>query len=705
MSHAHFASTGVAETPVERGPSYATSAAYYVTRTTRRPLKEGEESPTATTAAAAAEAVRIQSETRKSGTGEEASPVDYELASKGAAASLRRPSDQVDMNPERFITPEEAQLSRAGSKAALRTIRDRRETLESEAVLEDIREKDRTSKMAATGAMATTHRRVDSGNVQEELPDLTNALSAASKSQQVVGEEQAVMQTVEPTFDPAKMHQVAVSKTQQNLAASFPPRGTQDETAKQDTLRAAAVTMAKQMYSLMPEAQEIAAAETSGGSNIRSQFIIGLDTGTHPKNLMLEAQKRVSLRLAQMDNEQQSTMIYHSARGSPRPPSITSFRRRLPSTSDAETSSFVRGAPRAPICTAHVREEANGVTRPPGDTALNGNLYMYSGRPSPAVLREWERKINEREMAVKAPPTWSFVPMTGTKFEDNPYVRDVARSKLQPTLDVIDDRVIERRARVIEKKLGKAHEKRYQKRQREREVETMKVHNMLLKLARKDGRSQTKKQGEDLHDEDRKKGKKKVHKAEKIPEKEDEGIDGVPADTHTAPRSRVDQDSALGPEMAAGPARKEEAEQVAPMEPVMQPNGTSRAAIPESTPQENVHQSGEPGLPGVVSQWSTSNDGEPARPVEPEQQTPIPPKQAKRTSNRFSLKTIFSRTTVRDTGKQGAFVVQKRTTAVARDGIENGASAAPMPAQPVVASLPEPQPGIVPRSSKFQEDL
>ena len=112
--------------------------------------------------------------------------------------------------------------------------------------------------------------------------------------------------------------------------------------------------------------------------------------------------------------------------------------------------------------------------------SIDRNLYLYSGRPSPAVLREWERKANERAMAVKATPTSTFVPMTGSNFEDNPQVREIARSRLQPRMAEIEDRVNRERAKALEKKLDKEHQKRYQKRQKEREVETTKAHNKLL---------------------------------------------------------------------------------------------------------------------------------------------------------------------------------------------------------------------------------
>ncbi|WEW60320.1 Eisosome assembly protein [Emydomyces testavorans] len=756
MSNAPVANAGTAQPPVERRSDYAATAAYYVTRTTQ-PAAAGEQAtPTTRT---------VTAEVSRSSVGNVTYPTDHELASKGALASLRHPppSQYKDTAVERYISPQEVALSRAGSKAALRSVRDRAETLESrETATEQLLGDERRARMAATGAMATTHRKVESTTIREGRPDLSHAILAASTSHRVVREDQGVMETVEPTFDPAKVHQIAVARTQRDLGVSFPPRGSRDGATKEDTAHAAAVTMAKQMYSLLPQAREIAAVETSGQTGAQDHLTTGLEPGRQPVNLLSAAQKRVTERLAQIDDEQRSMRMYQSARTSPTPPSISSFRRRRLSTSDAETTSVARGyAPRTRLRRLTSKEDmndVNGVSRlPNGDAVtkmaeknaedtmrnIDRDLYMYAGRPSPEVLREWERKANERAMAVKAPPTSTFGSRTGSQFEDNPHVRALARSRLQPTLAAMDDRVNQERARAIEKKLDEAHGQRYQKRQKEREVETMKLHTKLLgesprafkdlgdandmveltkQKTKKDVKAEKKKkekkkekkQKKDFKAKDHAEGEEKPPKEKTADKNEDErhaGLDGLPENKRSPPRSHVKQRGEGEPSKAtegapASSSKKEKAEQSKPAESAAQRNEASTEAPPEAQPQQEAHHTASTGtsggMGGPLSQWSTSNDGEAARPVEPEQPTPA---ESKRASKRFSLKGIFGRTGPRDTGTQGSFEVQRPTGSVARDAVEDEPSGAPVSIQPAVPSQRASQPGTVPRSSKFQEDL
>ncbi|KMU76680.1 hypothetical protein DIZ76_013878 [Coccidioides immitis] len=697
---------------VERGPDYATSAAHYVTRTTYRPIRGEKEAPRR---AAGSEASREQTGTRPRAVSGSEYAVAPELASKGAAASLRHPAEfqEVDPTTERLITAEEAKLSRAGSKAALRSARDRARTLESrETAPEELFESDQGARMAATGAMASTHRRTESASFQEGFPDLTHAISAASISHRTAQEEER------GGMEPSR--QVAFT--------SAPPQRAQDEAAKRNS-HAAAVIMAKQMYAVMPQARDMATFETSGYPGPVDPLLTGLDPSRPSVNLMSEAERRVAARLAQMDEEQKSVKAYHSARASPRPRSVSSARRRPQSVADMETSSFTRGhAQRTGFARYTLREEENGVASPVEDdavmemarknaddtiSAIDRDLYTYTGRPSPAVLREWERRVNERSMAVTAPPTSTFVPMTGSKFEDNPQVRALARSKLQPRLDEIDDRVNEKRAREIEKQLDEAQQKRYEQIQKERDVETLKVHSQLLKLeqkqAKKDAKSAKKKKKDS-------KGKGRDEAEEHPPEQgnptEDAGyagLDGGPEDKNAPPKSLIERErNGESSTAATKPIRREEAEQQASTDPARQPNGTSSEAVPDTAGPQQARQAEEPALGGIVSQWSTSNYGEMAQAAEPKQPVQPAAEPSKQSPNRFSLKSIFSRSGPRDTGNQGSFEAPKRQMgSTAGDEIGHEPEEAPeiQPSQPGQPADAEPQPGITHRSSKFQENL
>lgn len=217
-------------------------------------------------------------------------------------------------------------------------------------------------------------------------------------------------------------------------------------------------------------------------------------------------------------------------------------------------------------------------------------------------------------------------------------------------------------------------------------------------------------------------------------------VNGTTAERESPPLSRAEPERdheslRAGEEEAAGPVRKEETDRFAAS--AAQPNGTAAAATPEAGPErapseptepepeptpqpvpvavpvvpvvpvaapvavpaETLPQAPSPALPGTTDQWSTSNEGEEGGSVlvEPAEPTPAVPK---RSPKRFWG--MFGRSSPRDTGKQGSFEVQKRTAA--RDTVENGSSDAGPSVQPET-SQSEPQPGVIPRSSKFQEIL
>lgn len=411
-------------------------------------------------------------------------------------ASLRHPPEiQDEMTTEKLISSDGVGFSRAGSVAALRSARDRSETLDSrDMILEETLGQDQSSRKAATGAMATSHKRLESASIQEELPDLTQAMSAANTSHRVVREEETVVETVEPAYDPAKIHEVAIARTRDRLSTTNPSQSMPDETTKKNTQQAAAVTMAKQMYAARSQPRNM--ASTDGPQNRTAMRMA--PNNVQPVDLMSVAQKRVSARLAQMDAENAPMMMYRSPRTSMPASEASPMVRRESTASDAETSSFTRSRPQRTRFRSTMRERTNDIGAPVEEKeedilmkraqqnakitldSIDHDVYMRSGRPPPTVLRRWEREVNERAMAVKAPPTSTFVPMQGSRFEDSPHVQAIARSRLQPRLAEIDDRVYEKRASALERQLDEEHERWYRSIQKEREAETMRANATIL---------------------------------------------------------------------------------------------------------------------------------------------------------------------------------------------------------------------------------
>ncbi|KAI1976974.1 Eisosome assembly protein [Ophidiomyces ophidiicola] len=731
--------------PLKRELGHASSTAYYVTRTTHR-LRTDKTDSRAPAARSQAEKPAYPHKTHGAPLNNK-NPLymnDQDFAFKGAMASIRHRPQTQPIIADNLITPNEAKLSKAGSKAALQTAHNHTGTFETKATMaKKLLANDQGARKAATGAMVVTQK-AEPRALQDELPDLSQALPAAFASQRAVKEEQVVTGHGEPQFDPVKIHQVAMIRTQQSLASSLPFRGTQDEATKKGVQKAAALTMAKQLYPTAPPAETPAELEASEHPGFLGQQMLPLESRRREVDLMSEAQKRVSLRLAKMDDEQRLSRMYQNPRPSSRPASIASSRGRRLSSGDAETSSFTRGSISRRGFARHSLRMTNGshtvngindmhdntyapeedavmkMARKRADNTLDiidQNLYMRTGRPSPAVLREWERKANERAMAIRAPPTSTFISPAGTKLEDNPNVQALARTTLQPTLDAIDRGVDRKKSETFTKKIDSAREKEHRKTLKQREIETKKVHQKLLRIVRKEASGGWKQPRMTDVDGAKRKRRSEAEEALSLEEKRTQKTAGEQAAMNGSAKAHPTLQSSVVSDTSGEPSRAGDfPETPAQVErDVAQPTGqnatatqhpvvpAASAAAPlaeDSVHQEEPRQAGE-GMGGIVRQWSTSNDGESLG--RGKQKQPI---SSKRSSERFSFRGFFGRSAPADTGKQGSFEVQKRTEVLAAaEEAEAGPSSAPVSVDHPVPMEATPQSKTAPRGSRFQEDL
>lgn len=449
----------------------------------------------------------------------EISPAQEVLASAGAAASLahgrgteadsRRPPPQKS---PAATTARDSRLSKASSRAAFLAVREHGEdSLEAagpavgdQAGGDEYLEDDPNAKVAATSAIAG-HRRsrtAESPSIGTDgYPEL--AQEAATISHKTVRDEEPVVDGREETLDGARIHGIAMARTRRDLYTSHPPVGIEvEEKKKEETRQAAAVSMAQQMYAVMPRAEELATADDSSVYSDRAARRAPAEEQRGPSDsakqavyLHTIAERRVADRLAKLDEEraaeQRYTIPSRDGRPSSRPRSSNSSRVRRWSSSEGDAASTVRRrAQRRPFQPRPVAEEDEEESMVVDEALMatakrntasimedvDQRIYVYSGKPSQAKLDEWERRSKEHRKATGGGRTTSFV----TAHEESPQPdqgdpEELARQRIKPTLHEIDDRVNERRGRALTKRLDADQEKRFQQEQKRRDAETAEI--------------------------------------------------------------------------------------------------------------------------------------------------------------------------------------------------------------------------------------
>jgi hypothetical protein len=352
---------------------------------------------------------------------------------------------------------------------------------------------------AATSAIAGGRKRAESGtHTLVDLPDLAPALSAATTSQKAVKEEESVVEVEEPHLDGARIHCIAVAKVQRDMHPTRLPGDIQaDEKSKEETRRAAVISMAQQMYAVMPSAGQMAEEETSSIASERRRrrrTTLGVPepsaAAQQQANLHAIAEKRVSKQLSELDDELESTpRAVRTFRGASARPA--SHRRRW-SSSEVDSTEIVQArATRKPFRPRTVVEETPGsmdeelmaVAKRNAKMAIGDidrQIYFTSGRPTPAMMEEWERNAHERLKARGGGgQTTTFVAGREEKLEGQRDVEDLARTRVRPALKEMDERINEQQSREITSRLDMEHEMWYQQLEKQREWEAAEAHHRV----------------------------------------------------------------------------------------------------------------------------------------------------------------------------------------------------------------------------------
>ncbi|KAL9605070.1 MAG: hypothetical protein Q9219_000004 [cf. Caloplaca sp. 3 TL-2023] len=341
--------------------------------------------------------------------------------------------------------------------------------------------------MAATGAMSGSRRRAGSSPVvpPPAYPDAANSAANALKAATSVskaagrGNQTKSPPPVSSPIDAARIHNAAVTKLSREMYTANPPVAPEiEERKRQQGLRAAAVSMAKQMYDMQQRAIDEAANDSKPDSHLaaasvqnrRSHSVASNDEQSVPQyiNLQEAAQKLATERLAKLHDEHAAYRNYYGAaqpvqkrlsvRGRPRRRASSDgsttkgdeerskiIRNQMSLFKDelAQVDAKKRQKDRDALLAAAQRNVRASMT------GMDERVYNDTGKASPAMKEEWEAKAKARAKADSDARMVNHgrVNIGGGKYLDQSEVDAIAAGRVQPTLDEITEKAEKQRAR------------------------------------------------------------------------------------------------------------------------------------------------------------------------------------------------------------------------------------------------------------------
>ena len=341
--------------------------------------------------------------------------------------------------------------------------------------------------MAATGAMSGNRRRAGSSPAvpPPAYPDAANSAANALKAATSVsrsagrGSQNKSPPPISSSIDAARIHNAAVTNLSREMYTANPPVAPEvEERKRQQGLRAAAVSMAKQMYDMQQRAIDEAANDGKGDShhaatsvhNRRSPSVASSDDQSAPLyvNLQEAAQKLAAERLAKLHDEHAAYRNYYgtpqhvqkrlSIRGRPRRRASSDgstpkgdeersrmIRNQMSLFKDelAQVDAKKRQNDRDALMAAAQRNVRASIT------GMDERVFNDTGKASPAMKEEWEAKAKARAKADSDARMVNHgrVNIGGGKFLDQSEVDAIAAGRVQPTLDEITEKAQKQRAR------------------------------------------------------------------------------------------------------------------------------------------------------------------------------------------------------------------------------------------------------------------
>ena len=353
--------------------------------------------------------------------------------------------------------------------------------------------------LAATGAMSSSRKRAGSSPmVKSSYPDsensAANALSAATFANKppvrAAQPKKDALGGSATLIDAARIHNAAVTNLSREMYTSNPPVAPEvEEKNRQAGLRAAAVSMAKQMYDVQQRAIEEASGTDRSESHHaassvhrRKASVSTDDQHQSPSqyvNLQEAAQKLAAERLAKLHDEHAAYRNYYGASTPSQTRLTMRGRQRQRASSDgqanesdedrskqirsemslfsnkvAQVDANKRQKDRDSLMAAaqrNVRASMHG---------MDEKLLAETGKVSPAMMQSWETNAQARaEADSKARMVnHGMVNIGGGKFLDQAEIDTIAAQRVQPTLDEIADKAEKQRARDEQLRI-EAHER------------------------------------------------------------------------------------------------------------------------------------------------------------------------------------------------------------------------------------------------------
>ena len=348
--------------------------------------------------------------------------------------------------------------------------------------------------LAATGAMSTSRKRAGSSpTVKGSFPDsensAANALSAATfankPSTKTVQPKTEALGGSVSSADAARIHNAAMTNLSREMYTSNPPVASEvEEKNRLAGLRAAAVSMAKQMY----EVQQRAIERATGAENPDSQYaassvhnrkaLISTDDShqSPPQyvNLQEAAQKLAAERLAKLHDEHAAYRSYYGANAAPQSRlSIRNRQRQRASSegyaneSDEERSNQIRSemsmfSNKVAQVDANKRQKDRDSLIAAAQRNVRASMhgmdekvFAETGKVSSAMMQSWEIKAHARAEADSQArmANHGMVNIGGGRYLDQSEIDAIAAQKVQPTLDEISEKAEQARARDEQRRL------------------------------------------------------------------------------------------------------------------------------------------------------------------------------------------------------------------------------------------------------------
>ena len=346
---------------------------------------------------------------------------------------------------------------------------------------------------AATGAYNPSRRRA--GTVPGKQPSVNQPLatSAAGESNKVQEPSEAPLDHLDSAMEASRIQHMSHPNAQ--LYTSSPHAALDsEEQRRRNVQRAAVVSMARDMYDITEtkdEEQPGAAvyAAQRGQSRMGSQRQrpkINPNALQQAISLQDAAHKRAQEKLAMMQDQTAAYQEYYGT--APQPPrTLTSRKRRTSIDTDMERSNEIRNqmsSLRTKLGAVDQQREKDRsllleAARKNVDATIHDmemRVYEETGRAPPSVQKDWEdvaeeHMEQEQQQEAQQPQYPDRVNIGAEHYIDMADVEALARSRVQPTLDEINDHAEELKAKETEQRLDQEQKKRLQDIEQQREAD------------------------------------------------------------------------------------------------------------------------------------------------------------------------------------------------------------------------------------------